>query len=287
MVDIKELAEDEFKNMPLVVEGESKEIRYAGNGLVVIRFKPTVYSFTANRCGVVEGSDVLRLRASKIFLDVLRRAGIKHAYREVNDCWVLADLLLQPATEREPNPFRPDDLNQEEIDSLLVAPPIEVVLKRMHSGTSKHRYFAMAGHPVRKSHKFYVGESFGPDDSYPEVIVRFDWRNPLYDDKGNRLADEILPEPVADWFIDVQKATQTALNVHDALSDFLAEHDIVCYDLCLFISEDGGTVFGEISQDCGRYRHFDLGSLDKDVWRTGGSSKQVLDKWRLLLKLLE
>ncbi len=62
--------------------------------------------------------------------------------------------------------------------------------------------------------------------------------------------------------------------------------DIVCYDLCLFISEDGALVFGEISQDCGRYRHFDLGSLDKDVWRAGGSSESVLAKWQLLLDLI-
>lgn len=59
------------------------------------------------------------------------------------------------------------------------------------------------------------------------------------------------------------------------------------YDLCLFISEDGKTVYGEISLDCGRYRYFDLGSLNKDVWRTGGSSKEVLDKWNLLHKMIK
>lgn len=286
MVDIQTLTEAQFLDLPLVVEGESKEVRYAGAGLVVIRFKPTIYSFTANRCGVVEGSDVLRLRASQIFAEVLRGAGIEHAYREINDRWVLAELVLQPATERDPQPFRPGDLSPAEINALDVAPPIEVVLKRMHSGTSKHRYPTMAGHPVRASHPLYGGMGFGPDDAYPLPIVRFDWRNPLLGDDGQRLADEILPDPVADWFIDIETARATALRTFDVLSDFLAEHDVVCYDLCLFVTERGDKLFGEISQDCGRYRHFDLGSLDKDVWRAGGSSEQVLAKWQTLLDVI-
>ena len=287
MINIDTLTAEQFAALPLVVEGESKEVRYAGEGKVVIRFKPTIYSFTANRAGVVEGSDVLRLRASRVFADVLRDAGIAHAYREVNDRWALADLMLQPRTARDPDPFRPADLREAEQASLGVAPPIEVVIKRMHSGTSKHRYFGMAGWPVRASHPLYRSFRFANEDAYPSPIVRFDWRNPLLDDKGNRLADEILPEPVADWFIDVAKAKDTALRVYDALSEFLNERDVVCYDLCLFITEDGKTVFGELSQDCGRYRHFDLGSLDKDVWRAGGSSDQVLGKWRTLLELIE
>ena len=282
MIDINKLGQAEFEALPLVVEGESKEVRYAGQGQVVIRFKPTIYSFTANRTGVVPGSDVLRLRASQVFAGVLREAGIDHAYRQVNDRWALADLVLQPATRHDPQPFRPADLDTQALAGLAVAPPIEVILKRMHSGTSKHRYFRMNGHPVRASHPLYAGMAFDAEDAYPHVVVRFDWRNPLLDDRGRRLADEILPDEVADWYIAIDRARKTAKAVYEALSEFLAERDIVCYDLCLFLTEDGKTVFGEISQDCGRYRHFDLGSLDKDVWRSGGSSEMVLEKWALL-----
>ena len=287
MINIETLNDEQFKSLPLVVEGESKEVRYAGNGLVVIRFKPTIYSYTANRSGIIDGSDVLRLRATRVFLGVLRRAGIRHSYRQVNDKWVLSDLVVQPKTEINPRPFRPADIYEKEIKTLAVAPPIEVVVKRMHSGTSKHRYFGMAGYPVRVNHSLYSGMHFGPDDAYPQTIVRFDWRNPLHDNNGNRLADEILPEPVADWFIDTKSAYDTALKTYEALSEFLNAKDIVCYDLCLFITEDGKTVFGEISQDCGRFRHFDLGSLDKDVWRAGGSSAEVLKKWSMLLQVIE
>ena len=89
------------------------------------------------------------------------------------------------------------------------------------------------------------------------------------------------------WFIDTKRARATALATFRALQDFLGERDVVVYDLCLFVTEDGETVFGEVSQDCGRFRHFDLGSLDKDVWRAGGSSDAVLAKWQLLLDIIE
>lgn len=285
----KQLTAEAFAQMPLVIEGESKEVRYLGKGLVAIRFKPTIYSFTANRCGIVEGSDRLRLRACSVFIDQLRQAGIKHAYREVQEDFVIADFVRPPDTEYAKygmKPFIPDDVD---LAGLKRGASIEVIMKRFHSGTSKHRYRGMNGVRVRASHPLYggVGAQIKAEDAYPAPIVRFDWRNPLRDQDGRQVADEILPEDVADWFIDVKKARVTARRVYDALESFLAERDIVLYDICLFIGEDGETVYGEISQDCGRFRHFDLGSLDKDVWRTGGSSSDVLAKWELLLAHIE
>jgi len=257
------MTDDEFAALPLVVEGESKIVRSLGDGLCLIRLKPTIYSFTANRCGVVPGSDMLRMKATKIFLGELRAQGIAHAYREVGERFILSELIDDP-------------------------PPIEVVVKAFHSGTSKHRYCGMAGRPVRTSHPYYAGKRFADDDGYPAPIVRFDWRNPLiHPVTGARLADEVLCDEMAEWFIDVRKARLAAQRVYRALSGFLGKRDVVLYDLCLFITEDGEKVFGEISQDCGRFRHFDLGSLDKDVWRAGGSSEQVLEKWRRLLEIME
>ncbi|MEK7498362.1 MAG: hypothetical protein AAB611_00695 [Patescibacteria group bacterium] len=288
MIDITTLTEAEFKKLPPVIEGESKEVRYAGNGLVVIRFKPTIYSYTANRCGVVPGSDVLRLRATRIFLELFRGAGIKHAYKEVNDKWVLAELMMPSMVEFEKYgipPFVIPDLSFQ-LPSSHTAPPIEVIVKRFHGGTSKHRYRGMDGSVVRSSHPFFAGQRIHVDDAYPVPIVRFDWRNPFQDKNGNRVQDEPLSEDMADLYIDVKIACATARRVYEALETFLDKCDIICYDICLFIAADGETVYGEVSQDCGRFRHFDFGSLDKDVWRAGGSSEQVLEKWEKLLELI-
>lgn len=292
MLNIYTMSDEDFSSLPLIIKGESKEIRDAGkdnigNRICVIKFRPTIYSFTANRTAWVEGSDILRLRASKILVNVLKRAGIQHAYREISDKFVLADLIENP-------------------------PNIEVVIKNYHGGTSKHKYFNMDKYKVRKSNKLFQNIQIKNEDSYPHTIVRFDWRNPFWnpDRVKNirsynsalpeevfdwpdelkikvRMADECLPEPIADWFIDVEKAKETAQHAMRVLSEFLAEKNIVIHDLCLFITEDGQKIYGEIDQDCGRFRHFDLGSLDKDVWRAGGSAEQVLQKWNIFSELIE
>lgn len=255
-----------FETLPLLIRGESKEIRNAGEMDGVrycwIRLLPTIYSFSANRTGIVDGSDLLRYQATEKLVQVLTAQDIDHAYVKFQDGFILSKWIDE-------------------------APNVETIVKAFHSGTSKHRYFGMAGLPVRKG-CLHEGESFQDMGAYPHTIVRFDWRNPMYHPStGERLADEAMPEDIADWWIDTRVARRTALRAFAALQDFLTPKGIVIYDLCLFISTDGRTVFGEISQDCGRFRHFNYGELDKDVWRAGGSSDQVLEKWGLFVQMLE
>lgn len=309
----------DFKKLPLVIEGESKEVRYAGKGLVVIRFKPTIYSFTENRCAEVPNSHISRLRASKVFVDLLKKNGIPHAYKEITDDFVLANLVMPHEIEFKKyglEKFVTPDLSPQEIEKLPRAPPIEIIVKRYLTGTTKHECIGLAGSSVRKSHPFYSSMKLNPDSALPEIIIRFDWRNPLnqkgkgkrvaeqilgelkkknslinkikmkIEDWGDRVKDVALPPQIADFFIDVKQAQRTAFLTAKVIEEFLASKDIVFYDLCMFIAEDGNLVYGEISPDCGRYRHLDLGSLDKDIWRTGGSSKDVVHKWKLLCKLI-
>lgn len=263
---VEGMTDEVFETLALLKEGESKELRDAGRSLdgkrlCLIRFKPTIYSFTANRCGVVPGSELLRLRATRVLVEVLKIAGVRHAYRVVGERFVLSEYV--------------DD------------PNVEVIVKQYHSGTSKHRYFGMAGRQVRAGSNF-EGMSFEDMGPYPHPIVRFDWRNPFEHPMTHaRLADEVMPEDIADWWIDTKIARKTALRTFDVLGEFLGRRDVLLYDLCLFVSRDGSTVFGEISQDCGRFRHFDLGELDKDVWRAGGSHEEVLEKWKLLCEMIE
>jgi len=101
------------------------------------------------------------------------------------------------------------------------------------------------------------------------------------------MRDEVMGEDFANEVIDVRRARRTAMMTYVVLQEYLAKCDIVIYDLCLFITTDGMTVYGEISQDCGRFRHLDYGMLDKDVWRSGGSVGDVLEKWRLLAEMIE
>lgn len=251
-----------FRKLPLVIEGESKEIRALDDDYCIIYFKPTIYSFTSNRTGIVEGSNIPRVKASAVFAELLKKNGVQHAYLDYGNEFILARIIKN-------------------------APNIEVVVKNFHTGTSKHRYFGMNGSKVRASHPFYGGMEIKNMEAYPQPLVRFDWRNPFFHPTTKEmLADEVLGDNQADWFIDVKEARKTAMKTFSLVSNYLGDADVLPYDLCLFISEDGKTVFGEISPDCGRYRHMDYGSLDKDVWRAGGSSEMVLEKWNLLTKLI-
>jgi phosphoribosylaminoimidazole-succinocarboxamide synthase len=273
-MDINQLTSRQFKQLPLVIEGESKEIRYCGKGEVIIRLKPTIYSFTHNRTGVIKGTDHLRLQAIQKLIPCLKAAGIDHTYIEVNDRWVKSKLVLQPITLNNRAPFRPTDMQQKDIEKLPIAPPIEVVVKKVHSGTPKHRYYKMDEIPTRD------GRFTKVDSPYPTPIVRFDWRNPMYDANGNRLADEVMSETMADWYIDVETAKQTAANAFNALDIHMQTKGLNLWDICFFIAADGKTMFGEISPDCMRVRSDDSTPLDKDVWRSGGSSANVKQKWQ-------
>lgn len=281
MVNIEKLTVPEFNKLPLIVVGESKEVRYAGEGESIIRLKPTIYSFTHNRTGEVPGTDTLRLKSIQNILPIIRSLGIDHTYREVNDQWILSDLVMQPDLPDAPA-FTPDDLTAKEIAELPKAPPIEVIAKARHTGTSKHRYFQFSEYCTRS------GIKIGAEETYPEPVIRFDWRNPMHHPATDeRLADEILPDQVANWFINTEVARKTAQTAFNGLCEYFSKKDLDLWDICFFISEDGKRMFGEISPDCMRVRTLGNMSLDKDIWRAGGSSDTIKSKWQQMINMLE
>lgn len=290
-VTVDELDLETFRRFPLVTVGESKEIRALDEERVVIWLKPTIYSFTHNRCAWVEGSNLLRARAMQTLIPLLKEAGIAHAYEDISarTGFIVAKRITP---ELDPN--------------------VEVIVKRYNAGTSYHRYYGLDARRTRASHPFWPGLEVPKYEPFGGPKVRFDWRNPFWhpervaaaraadpqlpdevfrwpDDtrRSVMLRDEVLGEDFADELIDTRQARRTALCTFAVLSRYLARCNIVIYDLCLFITSDGRTVYGEIDQDCGRFRHLDHGSLDKDVWRSGGSVGDVLAKWELLIEMIE
>jgi len=293
MIELDSMTMDTFRQQPLVVEGESKEIREHPEDpeKVLIWLKPTIYSFTENRCAWVEGSNLLRARAMKIIVPLLQSKGIDHAYQDISDVTgLISARKIHPSED----------------------PNVEVIVKRFNSGTSYHRYYGMAAKPTRGSHKLWPGEVVGKYEPYRGPKIRFDWRNPFWipelvmklrktnpllpaevykwpDElrQGIMMRDEVLGEDFASELIDTKQARKTALWTYAVLQNYMGERNIVIYDMCLFITSDGKTVYGEINQDSGRFRHLDYGMLDKDVWRAGGSIGDVLEKWQMLTVMLQ
>jgi phosphoribosylaminoimidazole-succinocarboxamide synthase len=90
---------------------------------------------------------------------------------------------------------------------------------------------------------------------------------------------------MADWFIDTKRASNTALTAFTLLDTFLQSKGIELVDICFMIDQKGDMIFSEVSQDCMRVRSAE-GSLDKDIWRHGGSSELVLQKWKRFNELI-
>lgn len=236
-----------FNDLPLLIEGESKIVRSIDDELVIIKLKPTLFSYSANRTAVVDGSDELRLKISAILWKELMKAGV-----DVGVLWVGPDFYVAGK----------------------VAPcPIEVVVKAAHVGTPKHSYRNMELYRMRG------GGIVSPEMKH-EPYVRFDWRNPL------PYKDECLPLWLADKFIDTKTAEEVALKAFAALQSFFAKRGIDILDICFFITTDGRSIFGEISPDCMRVKASG-DDLDKDLWRKGKDRDTILERWTALLRLVE
>ena len=278
--------QETFHTLPIVAEGNSKEVRYMGSGIVAIKLKPTVYSYTHNRAGEIIGTDDLRMRSSKALLEVVAKAGAAHTYQGFNDGLIISELVMPESTGELNNEFVPTDLTLAQRERLARAAPIEVIVKRFHAGTPKHRYFGMNGTTARSGIGIGSGQHIKDDARYPQLVTRFDWRNPMTTPAGERLADEVLPECMANWYIDVEQASLTARAAFGGIERALGKVGLELWDMCFFITEDGKQIFSEISPDCMRVRSQDE-SLDKDVWRSGGSSELVTAKWTKFVEIVE
>ncbi|MDB5072256.1 MAG: phosphoribosylaminoimidazolesuccinocarboxamide synthase [Candidatus Eremiobacteraeota bacterium] len=257
----------DFERLPFVTEGESKVIRRYAPGILAIKLKPTVYSFTHNRYGEVPGTDVVRAYfAAETF------GGMERAARDGTLDIRTAFLGLE---ETEDGPL----LLQRDVEPCN----LEVRVKRYHVGSPLHRY------RYTERHRSTLGS--GPVRAwtrFSEPVVCFDWRHPLCDDSGSMLADEPISDDYAAlWMLDPARAKKVARSAFAWLEALFAEHDVTLVDICFFIDRTGTTLYGEISPDCMRVRH---GSGDpersepgdKDSWRRGDAPDLVYERYRNL-----
>jgi|GEM_PF-3037634 len=255
----------DFTALPLLVRGESKEIRLLTPRIAVARLLPTVYSFTSQRYGVVSGTDEVRARFSaELFREMAAYPGTTH----------LSTAFLG-LVETSVGPL----LAEEVVKSCN----IEIRVKRFHIGSPLHRYrycekhlTARGGIPLQRWARF----------EHP--LVCFDWRHPLQDDAGNRLADEPLPDDYAAlWIDDIVGAKRLARRAFEWIERRFANVNLQLIDICFFIDRTGKVLYGEISPDCMRVRsHASIEgeALDKDIWRSGGQPEEVVDRYRRLYR---
>lgn len=252
----------DFETLPLLVKGDSKEIRLLTPRIVVAKLLPTVYSFTHNRYGVVPGTEHVRARfTSAIFGKML----------DSPENWAPSTAFLGAV----PNP-----------SGLLLAERrvdvcnLEVRVKRFHIGSPLHRYRYTEQHPTA------AGKPLTRWTRFPEPLVCFDWRHPITDENGHRLADEPLSDDYAGvWMRDITGAKALARRTFLWLERLFSHAGLTLVDICFFIDRTGRVIYGEISPDCMRVRSAasdNARALDKDHWRSGGDPSEVLARYEEL-----
>ena len=258
----------DFDALPLLVEGDSKIVRSWTPHVVVERFKPTVYSYTYNRYGQAPGTEVTRAEFSAEVFRRIARIGnwSPHAPRSA-----YLGLIYDDA-----GPL----LVQRKVD----ASNLEVRVKRYHIGSPLHRYRYTEKYPtaLRGSAPLQKWSRF------EQPVVCFDWRNPLTDDQGERLADEPISDDYASvWLHDARHAKEMVRSLFMWLEEMFDAAGFVLVDFCVFVDRHGRLIYGEISPDCMRVRRKSdnpehAAPLDKDLWRRGDSQAEVALWYRRL-----
>lgn len=255
----------DFPNLPLLTRGESKEIRLLTPKITLAKLLPSAYSFTNNRYGEVPGTEQVRAYfCADLFREMARRPGKHHLANaflgllESTDGPLLAEHRVEPGN-------------------------IEIRVKRYHIGSPLHRYLYTDQHCTANGAPPLTRWS-----RFAQPVVCFDWRHPLTDSEGRRLADEPLPDDYAALWLDApQRAKQLARDTFEWIENFFEARSLKLIDICFFIDRTGSVLFGEISPDCMRVRGQAADSseaLDKDEWRSGGEPEAVLDRYTQLYK---
>lgn len=264
-----EYSEEDFNKLETLAEGHSKIVKIIDDKYTIIKMKPTVHSHTHQRAGIVEGTDKARMDSTREILYFIDNVMIPHAYIFVGDNYILCERL---------------SLKYD-------IPPVEVIVKNCYVGTDKHRYFGLKDFKTRKGINIV---NVDKKNKYSGYVCRFDYRNPNHYPEGHEkagepLGDYVMCDDLANEFINVKKSKELAFDTFEYLEILFERMGIFLEDICFMITTDGNKHYYEISPDCGRFKKLNDNddSLDKDVWRAGGSSELVGKKWRMLADIIK
>ena len=256
----------DFAALPLLVCGESKEVRLLTPRVTIAKLLPTVYSFTHQRYGEAPGTDAVRARfCAALFREMARAPGAYH----------LANAFLG-LVESPHGPLL--------VEHRVMPGNVEVRVKRYHIGSPVHRYRYVSQHPTARG-----GAPLGRWQRFDTPLVCFDWRHPMTDEDGRALADEPLPDDYAALWIDDIAGKRLARDTFGWIEQLFARKGLRLIDICFFIDAAGRAIFGEISPDCMRVRSDAADgsdALDKDEWRSGGDAATVLRRYRRLATIV-
>jgi phosphoribosylaminoimidazole-succinocarboxamide synthase len=261
---IDNMTNEEFNKLPLVIDTNSKIVKKYNNKYHIIQLKPTVYSFIKKGINIIEGTDIERLILTKNIIELISRYEIPHSYYYVGNNLIITKSLYN------------------DID----IPPIETIVKRYYIGSDKHNYYNL-----NKCYNRFGKPMTNNNYEYNKLLVRFDYRNPnINPDTNLPLGDLPLCDDLADEFLNSEIAKKTAKKCFNVLDEHFSKMNLYFEDVCFMLDVNGDTMYGEVSQDCGRYKYLNNGEivdLDKDVWRNWESFENVREKYKRIREMIE
>ncbi len=267
------------------IEGESKCVyKDKDSDICLISLKPTLYSFTHNRYGIAENTDIWRNKLWYTFANELNKYAIARYKGFATQYSTYVDRLYNEV-EMNDNIFFTSYLGNIEINGKSYAicrfvedqTPLEFVWKEWFTGTMKHDLLDVDKFPTLD------GTTIDNEGSMKEM-VRFDWRNPFERD-GKRYKDECIPTEFAANWVDTTSAAALVKLVSNIAKEFLATKGYIFVDTCYFINAAGNTIYSEITPDGMRIKKVGTGSsIDKDLWRQGKDAEVICEIWEQLYK---
>jgi len=290
---IKKYLEDlKIEELPITIEGESKIYRKVYNlNIAVATLKPSVYSFTFKRYSIVEGTDVARNGIWEIIGSKLNISYNRFKFHNENYIVRLLNYYANGLMKFKKDIFVSNFLFKINDNTSLVVfenqiPNIEVVWKRKHVGTPKHKLIGVEKFKTR------YGKVIKPEGLYPNPVIRFDWRNPVeHDEKTGELidkGDEAIADEFADFYIDTQHSKILTNYVSWWLFHYFDSYGLELVDLCYFQNENADRIHSEITPDGMRLKLKDEHKdMDKDLWRKGADKSVLKDRWMELLNIIK
>ena len=279
----------DYNELPITIEGESKIYRRIKNyNIAFATLKPSVYSFTHKRYAMVGGTDIARNGIWEIIGTILNISYNKFIFKNENYPVRILNYYGSELSKFKDDIFVSNYIVKIDKRTSLVVfldeiPNIEVVWKRAHYGTMKHRLYRVENFKTRN------GKIIEKEGYYPDPIVRFNWRNPILRDKnGNMkdLGDECIADDFADFYIDTKHSKILTHYVGWWLFHFFENYDLELIDLCYFQNENGDRIHSEITPNGMRLKLKDGSDYNKDLWRKGASKDVLAKRWLELLEKL-
>jgi phosphoribosylaminoimidazole-succinocarboxamide synthase len=283
---LNQITQESINLNKIDIEGESKKIvKIQNTPYCLTSLKPTLYSYTFNRYGIVAGTDTWRYKLWEVFSDVINNELLNFLEEKENltpSIKKLINELISLCPQKDWNnhyltSFKSLYTHEDktvaicEYVELSNQTPLEVVWKDYFIGTMKHNLLLVDKFPTKYNTNVPI------EGKMPNSIVRFDWRNP-FEHEGKRFKDEAIPDDFAEFWINVSSAKVMAKLLSEIINAYLNQSNYHLIDICYFLDKEGHLVFSEITPDGMRIKKEEK-SFDKDLWRIGKNSEELTLAW--------